>query len=77
MLIEESKLNLERSAVVESEHMILKLLEWKIPNFSVRHYLEGLLSIGFATENDRVYSFLDESDKELVILKFKQHYPND
>jgi len=40
--------------VVEAENVLLRILEWKIPNFSVRHFLEGLLCIGFATEKDCV-----------------------
>jgi len=32
MLIEESKLNIERNSVVASETAILQLLNWKIPN---------------------------------------------
>jgi len=54
LLIEKSKLNIEAAAVVETENMLLKILNWKIPNFSVRHFLEGLLCIGFATDNDCV-----------------------
>lgn len=76
MLIEESTLNIERKSVVETEEQIIKLMNWKIPNFSVRHFLESLLSVGFATEEDRVYSFIHESHKEKVDLLFKQKYPD-
>jgi hypothetical protein len=71
MLIEESKLAIERKAIVEIETQVLLLLEWKIPNFSVRHFLEGLLCIGFATSKDRVYSFVNEGDKALVHSKLQ------
>jgi hypothetical protein len=37
MLVEESKLQLERAAVAEIELTALKTLNWKIPNFSIRH----------------------------------------
>jgi len=37
MLVEESKLSLERAAVAEIEGTALKVLDWKIPNFSIRH----------------------------------------
>lgn len=37
LLVEESKLQLERADVVELEQTILLTLEWKIPNFSIRH----------------------------------------
>lgn len=54
MLITESKLNIERATVVAAETAILQLLNWKIPNFSVRHFLEVHLCHGFATTNDQV-----------------------
>jgi len=37
MLVEESKLSLERAAVAEIEGTALLVLDWKIPNFSIRH----------------------------------------
>lgn len=72
MLVEESKLNIERASVVDIESTILKTLDFKIPNFSIRHYLEVFLCIGFATQRDFVYSFLDEKDKERICEKFSE-----
>lgn len=72
MLIQESKLNIERATVVAAETAILQLLNWKIPNFSVRHFLEVHLCHGFATTNDQVYSFQDENDKKNVCMKLKE-----
>lgn len=73
MLIQESKLNIERATVVAAETAILQLLNWKIPNFSVRHFLEVHLCHGFSTTNDQVYSFQDENDKKNVCLKLQEH----
>lgn len=55
ILIEESRLtHIVRAQVAEAENLVLNLLDFKIPNFSIRHFLEGLLCVGFATQNDRV-----------------------
>lgn len=54
LLVDESKLNISRAAVVEQENVVLPLLQWKIPNFSMRHFLEGLLCVGFAGRDDLV-----------------------
>jgi hypothetical protein len=73
MLLKESKLDIERTTFVTMENYILKLLTWKIPDFSVRHFLEVHLCNGFANSKDTVYSFTNEKVKENVFKKFIQN----
>jgi len=77
MLIEKSNLNIERTLVANIENKALKILEFRIPNFSIRHFLEALLCVGMATTEDKVFSFEDEKDKKLVCEKFIESHPND
>lgn len=72
-MTEESKIVINRQDVTDLENRVLQLLEWKIPNYSVRHFLEGLLCVGFANTKDKVYSFLTEARKEDVANLFETH----
>lgn len=53
-LVAETKIALQRKDIVDLETHVLRLLDWKIPNFSVRHFLESLLCVGVATSSDQV-----------------------
>lgn len=70
--LKESKLTLSAHDVVEAELLIMELLNFKIPNFSLRHFLEAQLTVGFSTEDDYVCTFPTEEHKSLIYAKMKE-----